>query len=67
MKAVAPVLSMKKLEEPCETTGEACNWILEEGYNNYGQIIQETYCTACYRYRDWKKEEFKGSELPKAQ
>ncbi len=48
---------MKQIEDPC-VDGEPCSWEDEQEYLTDGRVVIDTYCTKCFRYRDWSKDEF---------
>lgn len=49
-----PGTSKSPSEEPCEFDGRPCAWVTED-VDEDGSW--DAYCTKCYRYRDWTKEE----------
>ena len=46
-------------EDPCWVTNGPCQWVSEEFFDDFGNVERwDLYCSECFRYRNWDKDEF---------
>lgn len=52
----------REREEPCETTGDGCQWIYDDWQDEEGEWYNDCYCILCYRPRDFGLDEYKKTD-----